>query len=185
VGKNVCYKIENYKKSSRVLVVKLTSCDQILKDGQDSIHQIIQSEELSKSVGIYFYRFKDITKVRAFSKIGEVSRKEGIIKRKKRGWLQSKSNSDTYKGKNIHTDIHKISSENPMYFTFYEFDIENSFPKIDEIHAFGKHKQHFKCHTTNSERINSFLNLGKNLIWYGNAFDEVLNLKLPSGNLYP
>lgn len=41
----------------------------------------------------------------------------------------------------------KVNEQNPMYFVFYEFDVEASFPKIDEILVFEKHLKHFGCST--------------------------------------
>ena len=71
-----------------------------------------------------------------------------------------------------------------LYFVFYEFDVENSFPKIDEIAAFAKHVSHFGRSTRNKERANTFVRLGCNLIWHDDAFFEVLEMKLPSGIRY-
>lgn len=186
------YTIENYKNNCRVIVVKITSSDQILKAGNDSIHKIIESNNLSNAVGIYFYRFKDISTFKAFSKIGEVSRKEGIIERKYRGWLAPDTYGDSYRklGKKtgrkvIYSDVLSITENNPMYFTFYEFDVDNAFPKIDEILAFKNHKDFFGHKPRNKEQANTFVELGSKLVWYKNAFNEVNTLKLPSGTAYP
>lgn len=185
------YIIEDFKsvdstgESYRVLVVKLTSPLQILEEVDNSIHQIIEDNHLSNSVGLYFYRYKKLDET-GFTKIGEVSNSRGVIHRKRRGWLLAESNGDTYKrGKVIHTDILRVSESNPMYFVFYESAVENSFPKIDENYAFFRHKNQFHRSTRNEERVNSFHDLGSNLRWYPDAFNEVLNLKLPSGRNYP
>lgn len=192
------YIVENYKTQNnptqeyRVLVVKLTSPDQVLTSENDSIHQIIKKVNLSESVGIYFYRFKNLDTAAAFSKIGEVSRKEGLIERKFRGWIAAPSYGDSYRKKNkkgvekgIFSDVKIISEENPMYFVFYELDVKSAFPKIDEIHAFSKHVEKFGYSTRNKESANTFSDLGSNLVWHSPAFDEVLALKLPSGASYP
>lgn len=184
------YQVETYttkrggKTQYKVLVVKITAPSQVLQDGEGSIHQCIIDAGLSSAVGLYFYRFKILDDT-GFSKIGEVSRREGLIMRKKRGWLSPESYSDTYKEKVIHQDIENASESNPMYFVFYEFDESKSFPKIDEIRAFHNHKTHFKKRTRNKEGSNSYIELGSELVWYPNAFEEVLNLKLPSGKDYP
>ncbi|MCW8898101.1 MAG: hypothetical protein OQJ96_05830 [Flavobacteriales bacterium] len=184
------YYVENYTtprggdSEYKVLVVKITAPCQVLQDGEGSIHQCIIDAGLSLSVGLYFYRFKTVDET-GFTKIGEVSNWEGIIKRKKRGWLSPESYSDTYKGKVLHEDVESASESNPMYFVFYGFDESKSFPKIDEIRAFHNHKTHFKTTTRNREGANSYVELGSKLVWYPNAFEEVLNLKLPSGRNYP
>lgn len=184
------YQVETYttkpggKTQYKVLVVKITAPCQVLADGKESIHQCIKDAGLSKSVGLYFYRFKNLDDT-GFSKIGEVSRREGVITRKRRGWILAVSNSDTYKKKELRQDVENTSKTNPMYFVFYEFDVTKSFPKIDEILAFYNHKAHFKRTTRNKEGSNSYIELGSKLVWYPKAFDEVLNLKLPSGKGYP
>ncbi|MCF5775524.1 hypothetical protein GIV40_00280 [Pseudomonas poae] len=187
--------IENYKTVNasqyRVLVVRIVSPSQILESGPGSIHQLLIDEGLDKTVGLYFYRFQNLSYPAAFSKIGEVSREDGVIVRKKRGWLSPDSYGDSYlkrssKGerKIIYDDVNSVRDENPMYFTFYEFDIEASFPKIDEIAAFRKHLEHFGCSTRNREAVNTFSRLGSKLVWYEESFNEVLNLRLPSGISY-
>lgn len=187
--------IENYKtvnyKQYRVLVVRIVSPLQILESGPGSIHQLLIDENLDKTVGLYFYRFQDLSFPVAFSKIGEVSREDGVIVRKKRGWLSPNSYGDSYlklsnKGerKVIYDDVNTVCDENPMYFTYYEFDIEASFPKIDEIAAFRKHLEHFGRSTRNRETVNTFSRLGCKLVWYEESFNEVLNLRLPSGISY-
>jgi len=185
------YRIEAFKKNRttgedfRVLVVKITSPNQVLTEiGENTIYRIIREHGFSSSIGTYFYRFEKIDHT-GFTKIGEVSNSQGLILRKRRGWVLADSNRDTYKGKIIHQDLLDVSITNPMYFVFYESEIANSFPKIDEIHAFACHKNEFSVSTRNSERNNTFHELGRNLRWYPNAFSEVLNLKFPSGVDYP
>jgi hypothetical protein len=187
--------IETYKTAStreyRVLVVRIVSPDQVLKSDPDSIHSALVTEGLTATSGLYFYRFATLSEPESFSKIGEVSRKDGVGVRKYRGWLAPNSYGDSYKKlstsnnpKGVHRDILAVSEDNPMYFIFYEFDVENSFPKIDEIQAFARHRAHFGRSTTNKEACNTFERLGKNLVWYAPAFNEVLNLQLPSGQHY-
>lgn len=186
---------EQYKelngRSYRVLVVRINSPDQVLQGGEGSIHAALMSEGLASAVGLYFYRFRDLPEPKAFSKIGEVSRREGVIMRKERGWLKASTYGDSYlkpnkKGvlKAIYADIQAVTAANPMYFTFYEFDPFSSFPKIDEIAAFAKHQRRFGRTTRNKEQANTFDELGRNLIWYSDAFDEVFDMKLPSGLSY-
>ncbi|MGF1800145.1 hypothetical protein L4D11_05615 [Vibrio gigantis] len=186
------FKIETYKNKCRVLVVKLTSPKQLLESGKHSIHQIIQEQSLSSAIGVYFYRFKNLDNPQAFSKIGEVSRSDGVAVRQSRGWLTPPSYGDSYKKLNnngekkvIYTDVEMISEENPMYFVFYELEVENAFPKIDEISNFAKHIEHFGRSTRNKENANTFSRLGSNLVWHKSAFNEVLNCKLPSQGPYP
>ena len=184
------YKIEN-DVEYRVLVVRITCPSQILGCGPRSIHDALTVEGLDSSIGIYFYRFQNLPTPPAFSKIGEVSREGGIIVRKRRGWLAPETYGDSYlkllkKGirKAIHIDVLNIHEQNPMYFIFYEFDIEASFPKIDEISAFKMHLDYFGCSTRNKETVNTFSRLGRKLVWYEKSFDEVLNMTLPSGLSY-
>ncbi|MBL8424233.1 MAG: hypothetical protein JNK06_12185 [Candidatus Accumulibacter phosphatis] len=175
----------------RVLVVKITSPQQVLSGGQGSIHRALESEGLGQSVGIYFYRYAEMPAPHAFTKIGEVSREGGVIVRKQRGWLAPPSYGDSYlkpsstgAQKVIHSDVLRASVTNPMYFTYYEFDVEASFPKIDEIFAFQKHIAHFGRSTRNREAANTFSGLGKKLLWHDGAFNEVLGLRLPGGITY-
>lgn len=186
---------EQYKQFNgrgyRVLVAKIQSPDQVLKAGEASIHAALLEEGLAGAIGLYFYRFRDLREPQAFSKIGEVSRREGVIVRKQRGWLATNKYGDSYLKpstngvqKVIYSDVQAVTTANPMYFTFYEFDVANSFPKIDEIAAFAKHHQHFGRTTRNKEQANTFDELGRNLVWYDAAFDEVLALRMPSGALY-
>jgi hypothetical protein len=174
-----------------VLVVKITSPQQVLSEGPDSIYWALESEGLAQSVGIYFYRYAKMPAPHAFTKIGEVSREDGVIVRKQRGWLAPPSYGDSYLKpsstgvqKVIHSDILRASVTNPMYFTYYEFDVEASFPKIDEIVAFQKHVAHFGRSTRNREAANTFSRLGRKLVWHEGAFNEVLELRLPSGITY-
>ena len=188
--------VEKYKEQSdrayRVLVVRIISPAQVLSDGKGSIHKALIDEKMRNSVGLYFYRFAKLEEPKAFSKIGEVSRNGGVIVRKNRGWLAPSSYGDSYKGlskgsnahKVVYSDVLSVTDVNPMYFVFYEFDVENSFPKIDEIAAFAKHVSHFGRSTRNKERAHTFVRLGCNLIWHDDAFFEVLEMKLPSGIRY-
>ena len=175
----------------RVLVVRITSSQQLLKNGPDSIHKAIENEGLGASIGLYFYRFAELPAPQAFSKIGEVSREDGVIVRKRRGWLTPATYGDSYLKpsstgvrKAIYTDALATTPENPMYFTYYEFDVEASFPKIDEIAAFQMHIGHFGRSTRNREAANTFARLGRKLVWYEPAFNEVLELRFPSGESY-
>lgn len=188
------YHFEEYQTTAggdskyKVLVVKINSPDQVLTDTEGSIHQCLRDVGIESSIGLYFYRFKNL-KNRCFTKIGEVSNRKGIIERKKRGWLAPTSYSDTYKkgkgkGKMVFEDILAVSSSDPIYFIYYQFDIPKSFPKIDEIRAFHEHNKHFKKGTRNVEPANKFHELGSELVWYPSAFEEVLNLRFPSGTLY-
>jgi hypothetical protein len=187
--------VETYKQSAgtayRVLVARISSPNQVLQAGAGSIHHALESECLGNSVGLYFYRFHTLKAPEAFTKIGEVSRQGGVIVRKKRGWLAPQSYGDSYlKGsttgaqKGVHSDVLGVTDTDPMYFVFYQFDVENSFPKIDEMAAFAKHVQHFGRSTRNREPANTFSSLGRNLIWHPNAFEEVLKMQLPSGRTY-
>lgn len=186
---------ENYKeldgRGYKVLVVKATSPEQILKSGQGSIHTALVEDGLSSAIGIYFYRFEKLPKPEAFTKIGEVSRREGVTVRKQRGWLATPKYGDSYLKpstsgvlKTIYSDVKLISPSNPMYFVFYELDVLRAFPKIDEIAAFAKHRNHFGRGTRNKEQPNTFEQLGSALVWHSSAFDEVLAMKFPSGLLY-
>jgi hypothetical protein len=139
---------------------------------------------MAKAIGLYFYRFEDLGLAAAFSKIGEVSRKEGIQERKKRGWLGTNTYGDTYLDKKIHEDILTASPSKALYFVFYEFSTPDSLPKIDELLAFEKHKNHFGKNPRNRESSNSNSSLGRNLVWHQSAFDEVLNLEFPDGTSY-
>lgn len=187
--------VETYKSADahhyRVIVVRITSPQQVLTAGPGSIHESLVTEGLAESVGIYFYRFAELEEPQAFTKIGEVSREGGVIVRKQRGWLAPATYGDSYLKpstsgvrKGIHTDVLAASAVNPMYFTFYEFDVEEAFPKIDEIAAFQKHVSHFGRSTRNRETANTFSRLGRNLVWHENSFSEVLGLRLPSGTSY-
>ncbi|SDZ71403.1 hypothetical protein SAMN05518854_117134 [Variovorax sp. YR266] len=187
--------VEPYKSGERtqckVLVSKISSPAQVLAGGDGSIHAALTVEGLGGSVGLYFYRFANLEKRKAFSKIGEVSRADGIIVRKHRGWLSPKTYGDSYlrEGKagalkGIHSDVLDATESDPMFFVFYEFDPSNSFPKLDELQAFSRHRCHFGRSTRNQEATNRFESLGRNLVWHPRAFDEVLAMKLPSGKSY-
>lgn len=187
--------VEKYKEKNgcvyRVLVVRIDSPTHVLSISKDSIHQALIDENMAASVGLYFYRFTTLEDPKAFTKIGEVSREGGVIVRKHRGWLAPESYGDSYlklsksgNQKAVYSDVQAVTEANPMYFVFYEFDVENSFPKIDEIAAFSKHISHFGRTTRNKEQANTFDKLGRNLVWYDGAFNEVLEMKLPSGRRY-
>ncbi len=174
-----------------MLVAKIVSQAQVLTSNSTSIHEALTTEGLAGSIGLYFYRFAKLKDPQAFTKIGEVSREGGVIVRKQRGWLAPNTYGDSYlkPGRNgiskiIHSDLLSVTAEDPMYFVFYEFDVENSFPKIDEIAAFSKHVTHFGRTTRNREQANTFANLGRNLVWHDAAFEQVLQMKLPSGKSF-
>lgn len=173
------------KKKHKVLVYLITNPQEILKRDNNCILNVLDNNNLGSSVGLYFYRFKHLKNDCGFSKIGEVSSENGIENRFKRGWHGTSLYGDTYLNKELHNDISQISFENPMYFIFYEYDLLDSFPKIDELHAFSEHKKIFGRLTNNRERINSNFKIGSNLVWHKQIFDEVLNLKLPDGKPYP
>lgn len=171
--------------NQKVFVYLITSYEQIIDKVNNPILQALEQHELSQSIGLYFYRFKHLHHYNAFSKIGEVSRIEGIQERFKRGWHGTESYSDTYLTKNIHHDVKLITETNPMYFVFYQFDLLNSYPKIDELIAFKKHQDYFNVGTRTIERPNGNYQLGQNLAWHSLAFEEVLQLKFPDGSSYP
>ncbi|MFT9820809.1 hypothetical protein [Lysinibacillus sp. NPDC056185] len=171
--------------NQKVFVFLMTSPQQVLNKTNNEILEALQEKELANSLGIYFYRFKNLNTYNAFTKIGEVSRIEGIEKRFIRGWHGTTSYGDTYLSKKIHNDVNMISTDNPMYFVFYEFDLLNSFPKIDEQIAFKKHLDSFNTSTRNFEKPHGNYQLGINLVWHDTAFDEVLNLNFPDGTPYP
>lgn len=170
--------------SVKVFVALLTDKEDVLCRKDNQLIQELSNKNLNSSIGLYFYRFKDLTKVKAFSKIGEVSRKDGIGTRLQRGWLGTEKYGDTYLTKNIFKDVCLISEKNPMYFVFYEQVPEYCLPKIDEIHAYKKHLEHFGRGTTNAERINKNDSLGAKLVWRESAFNEVLNLRFPDRSNY-
>lgn len=187
--------VETYKRIGeaefKVLVAKIVDPAQVLSDGPGSIHTALVAAGLGSTVGLYVYRFADLTQKGAFTKIGEVSREGGVIVRKQRGWLAPISYGDSYRkastknvSKQVLTDVMQVTADNPLYFVFYQFDVENAFPKIDELAAFAKHRQHFGRSTRNVESANTYSALGRNLVWHDQAFNEVLELKLPSGRSY-
>ncbi|WP_393964648.1 hypothetical protein [Exiguobacterium sp. S22-S28] len=173
------------EKEYKVFVYLITDPNEILERDENPITKALKEHKLNRSIGIYFYRFKDLEDGCGFSKIGEVSSKSGVVNRFTRGWHGTHKYGDTYLNKELFKDVQRISPENPMYFIFYEFDLLNSFPKIDEICAFYEHRKKLKCSTTNKERINSNHKLGSNLVWYKKAFHEVFDLKFPNGKPYP
>jgi hypothetical protein len=182
------YIIEKYKEKEghifRVLVIQIQSPDQVLTDGEGSIHQALIAENLAQSTGLYFYRFAILENPQAFSKIGEVSKGDTISMRQKRGWLSPAHDFDSYLNKGVHADILATTEANPMYFVFYEFDVLKSFPKIDMMATFEKHHKRFGRSTKTSEQNTAFNKLGLSMIWYDLAFNEVLEMKFPSGKCY-
>ena len=177
--------------NEKVISILLESPEDILNKPENLVLNALEEENLSSSIGLYFYRFKS-NKI-PFIKIGECTGKEGIAKRFKRGWHGTKTYSDTYlakkeKGQYVDsvflTEVRNISKDNPAYFIFYEHLTEESHPKIDEVHAYIKHKTHFNEGTINKERINGNEKLGKNLVWHDSAFVEVLELKFPDNCAY-
>lgn len=73
------------------MVVKVVDPAQVLASGPGSIHEALGDEGVGTSIGLYFYRFANLENRGAFTKIGEVSRSEGVRIRKHRGWLAPKS----------------------------------------------------------------------------------------------
>lgn len=172
-------------KKNKVLVYLITDPQEILEKDNNRILNALCKHNLGSSVGLYFYRFKYLKDNCGFSKIGEVSGVLGIENRFKRGWHGTHTYGDTYLNKELHKDVIQVSPTNPMYFIFYEYDLLNSFPKIDELHAFSEHKKKFSLSTSTKERINLNFKLGLNLVWHKQTFHEVLNLKFPNGKHYP
>lgn len=181
------YRPHNHRANNnqKIFVYLITSYQEVIDKTNNPILEALEQHRLSQAIGLYFYRFKNLSNYNAFSKIGEVSRIEGIQERFKRGWHGTDTYGDTYLTKNIHNDVKLISENNPMYFVFYQFDLLNSYPKIDELIAFKKHLDHFHVGTRNNERPNGNYQLGQNLAWHSLAFEEVLNLKFPDGTSYP
>lgn len=173
------------EKDYKVFVYLITDPNEVLGKDENSIIGALGNHKLKHSIGVYFYRFKNLEDGCGFSKIGEVSGVSGIVNRFERGWHGTDKYGDSYLKKKLYEDVCQISPDNPMYFIFYEFDLLNSFPKIDETYAFYEHRKKLKCSTTNKERINSNYQLGLNLIWHKKAFHEVLDLKFPDGKHYP
>lgn len=170
--------------STSVMVAEITSPSHVLDNRNNPILSALSHYGLSDKIGIYFYRHKAIQANSGFIKIGEVSRTKGVQERFKRGWHGTEKYSDTYLGKKIHHDISTASSENPVFFIFYEQVAEFCFPKIDELSAFASHHDEYGVSTRNSERMNKNHALGRKLIWREPTFSEVRDLKFPSGTPY-
>ena len=164
--------------TKKVFIASITSPEIILCKNNNALISSLIDAGLGNAIGLYFYRFKFIDNYNSFSKIGEVTSMNGISNRLKRGWHGTVAYSDTYLNRKLHDDVLEITPSNPMFFVFYEFDLFTSFPKIDEIYAFKKHDNHFKCCTRNAERINANYQLGKDLIFHEPAFNEVLTLDI-------
>ncbi|MYM92669.1 hypothetical protein [Duganella vulcania] len=191
------YVLDTYKRFDgrpyRVLVLRMTSPDQVLASGQGSLHQVLADTGLDSTVGLYFYRFERLDDAApAFTKIGVTSRVDGIGMRKKRGWIYAPSAADSYRkpttagaDKGVYVDVQKVSAQQPMYFVYYELSVEGAFPQLEEMVAFYKHDQHFGRSTNNVERVNTHPTLGRKIVWYDPAFEDVLRLVLPSGQPYP
>jgi len=184
------YEVKTYHPSShqtfvcRVFVASISHWDHVSKNGESSLHAALAATDLDPAIGLYFYRYKDLSIASAFTKIGEVSGEGGIAQRKKRGWLGTTTYSDTYLDKILESDVRAVTPANPMYFIFYEYSVEDSFPKIDELHAFEQHRAHFGCLPRNKEAPNRMPLLGRTLVFHSSAFDEVNNLRYPTGELY-
>ncbi|WP_146149666.1 hypothetical protein [Photobacterium ganghwense] len=175
----------------KVISCLLTSPDDVLEPVNNHVLESLRSEGLSRSIGVYFYRFKN--EAYPFIKIGECTRKDGIEVRFKRGWHGTYSYSDSYLGKKVNGDIvdsdflsqiKKISPENPAYFVFYEHLTSQSHPKIDEVYAYRMHKRLFKCGTLSPERMNGNPLLARKLLWHKPSFSEVCRCEFPDGSTY-
>ena len=83
--------------AERVVCVLLTSPDDILAARNNHVLNCLQAAGVSRSIGVYFYRFKNSTG--PFIKIGECTRQEGISVRFQRGWHGTPRYSDSYLGK--------------------------------------------------------------------------------------
>jgi hypothetical protein len=179
--------------AERVVVVLLTSPQDILAKANNKVLTALERAGVSSSIGLYFYRFKNTPK--PFIKIGECTRQEGISVRFQRGWHGTEKYSDTYlKKKNksggyvdseLAAQIKKISQHNPAYFVFYEHATLQSHPKIDEVFAYRMHKRLFKCGTASPERMNGNPLLARRLVWHKRAFSEVARANFPDGTAYP
>jgi len=178
--------------TEKVVVILLSRPEDLLATQKNLVLRGLDEAGVSNSVGLYFYRFADSQL--PFMKIGECGRSEGVALRFKRGWHYSTTCADTYRGarkkdgaenpSQFLTTVKTISEETPAYFVFYEMRATHSFPKIDEMHAYRNHINHFGRGTTNVERINTHETLGVELIFHKRAFSEVLEKKLPSGLAY-
>ncbi len=179
--------IKKYKPDSnlinseyRVLASLIESPDELRSERGNNLYEIL-CDEFTESIGIYFYRFKNLVDPNRFSKIGENTR--SISTRFQKGWFYK--NDDTYLGKPFDcTDVARITPKNPMYFVFYELDNEYSHPKIDELYADIQHWNHFKRKTTNNEGPGN-IRVGLKLVGHGSAFSQVLALQFPCGSQYP
>lgn len=177
----------------RVFCLCLRSPSDLLTPAPSSrVLDELQRAGLNGAQGVYFYRFA--AAATPFMKIGECSRAKGVSTRIARGWHQSTTCSDTYRGSRkkdqpergsaFLSAVQTISPENPAYFVFYQLRATHSFPKIDELHAYKLHLNQFKRGTVNPDRMNTHETLGSELIFHRNAFHEVLSKKLPSGTAY-
>lgn len=177
--------------SEKVISCLLTSPEDILGSSKNIVLAALTKEGLSSAIGTYFYRFKNDNS--PFIKIGEVTRKEGIEVRFKRGWHGTKSYSDSYLGRKVNgsyedsvlvKEIQKISPDNPAYFVFYQHITSQSHPKIDEVYAYRMHKRLYKSGTLSPERMNGNPLLARKLIWHRSSFVEVFRRKFPDGSSY-
>ncbi|WP_374580330.1 hypothetical protein [Pseudoduganella sp.] len=179
--------------AERVVCVLLTSPDDILAARNNHVLNCLQAAGVSRSVGVYFYRFKNSTG--PFIKIGECTRQEGISVRFQRGWHGTPRYSDSYLGKytkdgsqvdsEFLREIQRISAGNPAYFVFYEHATLHSHPKIDEVFSYRFHKRFFKRGTLSPERMNGNPLLARRLVWHKTAFSEVARGRFPDGSAYP
>jgi len=191
MGNDLDYQVQKYsmeklgdKVTASVFVALISEPKDILEKKNNRLIAALTKSGLDTRIGLYFYRFKNLEKYKAFSKIGEVSRKEGIKERLKRGWHGTAKYGDSYFDKVLHADVKLVSKNNPMYFVFYEQVPEYGFPKIDELHAFNNHRKVLGFDTRNIEKTNKNISLGSKIIWRASSFDEVLNLKFPDGSSY-
>jgi len=88
--------------------VLLTSPNDILEAKDNLVLSCLSEAEVSSSLGIYFYRFKNTAS--PFIKIGECTRKDGISVRFKRGWHGTETYPDTYHKKRKMENTKKASS---------------------------------------------------------------------------
>jgi hypothetical protein len=173
----------------------LTHPDDLLDPDENPVLRVLEKEGLSSSIGLYFYLFKNQVGQRPFIKIGECTSTRGIEGRFVKGWHGYQSGTDSYvwtkrQGEYVKKafgqQITQINEENPAYFVFYEHQLYNSHPKIDEGLALTAHLEHFSQKTLSPEKINgNARNIGRNLVWHRTAFNEVLNQEFPDGVGYP
>ncbi len=177
--------------NQKVLAFRIESPDDVLEKENNPILSALKAENLSGSIGLYFYIHADSTK--PFIKIGECTRSDGISVRFSRGWHGTVAYSDSYRGRKKNgkvesskflSEIKKITVENPGYFIFYEHKTSGSHPKIDEVYAYRVHKRLFKCGTLNPERMNGNPLLARKLIWHKSAFSEVYKRQFPDGSSF-